>query len=951
MSRASSVQRRPHSSAPGEVSSAGAPVRSNARYEPARRRASAYSSWAAYFPTQASLFRDSYGFSLACTAVSRGRHYPPSHGGLHANASGGGRGVGSHHHDVTRSPGVGRPPPPPRRAVTAGAPAVRSPAGNGSGAADAIAFQYYSQQRQRRGHLRSASSLHEFETTATPVRWQPFTPSGGGLSAPARPAGGSAGASSPLLVSHFPSCPPLHICDEDLRARLYHHPSALPSPTEHKNAIRDTSTSLASLTPSMEGGSWPVQLSLSQYQQYEGLVRLLAQLPAAQAHRVLLAAIHQYEAQRLLQYYGGLHALSEAEGAPCTEPRSAAASSLASPSGKMPSGRRQDDGRSALFEALQTRLHDMQRADLAAQALSPFTVAARHRQRRGGSGTGGPASEQLHVNHFITASPPTVPPTTAARRPQLARHHTPQDSPRSQRSAASEQCSGSGAACAPRQLRSRVLASRVAKPRTRRAEQEGRRNRSGAVPCDAPGSPQCHSTPTPQQDFMQTIKPPHRHGLAGALQMASWAAAEALPAAHDHDSRERGATSPATQRVAVAGLVKAAGEEDPHRPVLTEERSDGMLSPPALAFTTTSITGKAELNANIDWPLTAGATLSPGAAAARRVYWEQQQREMQQQQRPSSRSRVSGEGDGGEVAEGSELLSDIARRSHVTHDESDAVCRYPGSSPIDRYGTISGKPGALSPGSISLEDSVQRSEVLPLACVSAVTPGAPGPQLGGTAVPGAAPSPLPGIPAVPEPPPPQIPGVLLPPRVTTVMTPLLERANCAPAAMVDSAGASAVFITDFNGASIPTLLSPKTRLPDRERDDSVGTPAQPSSNSGAFLAKVDHASAAVDVSSGLYGQSRYDESSSGAGHATLPLQSKLPEGPDAQHLLSSPPEGEEDAITASSISSEPLSQEQAADDNYDGVTGLAAHTASRPAAAESQTINESADEFKLPWEI
>ncbi|CAC9504852.1 conserved hypothetical protein [Leishmania infantum JPCM5] len=904
MSRVS-LQRRPHSSAPGEVNCAGAPVHPKALHAPPRRRASACSSSAAYFPTQASLFRDSYGLPLTCAAVSSGCSYQSPHRRLHVYANGGGRDVGPRYHDVTCSPGARRPPPPPRRAVTAGASAGRSRAANGSGAADAVVFQYYSQQRQKRGQMRSQSSLHDFEVIATPVRRQSSTSSGGGFSAPATPAGGNVEASSPPLPSRCTSRPPAHDRDAGIHARLHRQPSASPLSMEQESVIHDTSTSLIPLMPPIDEGSWPVQLSPSQHQQCEAMVRLLAQLPAAQAHRVLLAAIRQYEAQRLLQYYGGVHALPGTESSPRAMPRTPSTSSLASSPVKVPSARRHDDGRSALFEALRARLDDMQRADMAAQALSPFTAASSHRQRRGGSRADRPARGQSHVSHFIRASPPTIPPPTAARRPYLARRQTPQDSE-------TRQCPDSGDARAPRQLRSRILASRVGKPRARGAEQGCRTGEKGAAARDASASSQNHSTPLLQQrhDFMKTIKPPHRHGLAGALLVEPGAPHEAAPVTHGHDSGGRASMPPGAQVTAVAGRGEGAREEGLYRPASMAERNDGSLPPPLLAFT---VTGKEMPDASVGWPLAEGTALSPGAAAARRAYLEQQQKEQQQRQRPSSLSRLSADADDGE---GSELLPESARRSHVTRDESDAACRYPRSSSADCFGPNSGKRGAASPGSVSLEDSAPRSG-----------------GLRGSSAPSVTPAPLTGVLAAP-PPPKQIPGVHLSTRVATV----------------GSAGEPAVFITDCTGASTSALCDPKARPHDRKGSDDTGTPGAPPFNNGAFWGE-DYAAAAVGGSSGLHRQNRYREGGSGADPSTPPLQGKCAEGLDGQNLLSSPAQFEDSVITASSISSEPFLQEQAADNDRDGVIALTAHSASRSAAAGSRAANKSSDELLLPWEI
>ncbi|KAG5474817.1 hypothetical protein LSCM4_03994 [Leishmania orientalis] len=938
MHRASSSKRRPNLSAPGEVSSTGIHALSDARRAARRLNVPVYSSRAAYFPTQASLFRDSYGLPVGCAPGSIRRHYPSSNGRLHANANGGSRNVISRHHDVERSPSTRRPPPPSRRAATAGAYAGPSPAANGSGAADAIVFQYYSQQQQSRARVRAASSPHESESTATPVRRQPFTVSGGSLSAPATPSGGTTAALSTPLPSRSSCRLTARGRGGDAHSRLHRHSSASPSPTEHESVIRDTSTSLVPATPSVEEGRWPEQLTPSQHQQCEELVRLLAQLPAAQAHRVLLATIRQYEAQRLLQFYGGVHASPGSDIAPRAMPRSPSTSSLTSSSGKVLSGGRQDDARSALFEALRAHLHDMQRADLAAQALSPFTAAANHRQRRACTRADGPANEESHVNYSVAAHSPTPPPPKAARRPQLARRQTPQDSARKPRAAENAQSSGIGDGRAPRHLRSRVLASRVAKPRIRSSKQGDAGSGNGAALCDPSASTQNNSTPPPPHDFMQTIKPPHRHGLAGALMLRSCAAGVAVPVARAHDAREHATTPLSARQAAVAGLGKAAGEADLHRPVSTAERGALSSSPPSLGLAT--IAGEAAPDA--------GTTLSPGAAAARRAYWERQQKE-QEQQRPPFPSRLCRNEDGGQ---GEEREPDLVRCSHTAHDQSEEACGYPKRSPSRRFWGISSEPGRAAPGSVSFEDSTRRREAPPLAYVPSVTPGAEGAGLRDATVPSRTPGSLLGILNVRQlpPPPPQNPEGLLSLRVPTVMATPVERANFPPAAAQDSVGEPAAFTTDFTEAPSSALLPTTARSHDHNGDKGAGTTAGLPSNRGAFGSEVCHAATEMGISSNLYEKRRCDEGSSGAALSAPPFQSTRAKELDAQHLHSSQVEFEDDVVTASSIRSEWLPPEQGRNTNYNDVTAPTVDLGGA-VVSSSREVNESSDEVKLPWEL
>ncbi|GET90158.1 hypothetical protein, conserved [Leishmania tarentolae] len=889
MSRAT-LPRRPHSSAPGEANCADVPVLPNARHAPSRRTTLACSSLSAYFPTQASLFRDSYGLPVTCAPASNGRSYQPPQRRQHAYANGGSRDVGPRYHDVTCNPGARRPPPPPRRAVTAGASPGQSRTTNGNGTADAVVFQYYSQQRQRRGQRRSESSLHEFEAAATPVHRESCTLSGGGSSKPGTPAGGGVEASSPPPPSHCTSRPPAHDRDAAIHTRLRRQPSASPSCMEQESAIHDTSTWLIPLMPPVDEGScWPMQLSPSQHQQCEAMVRLLAQLPPAQAYRVLLAVIHQYEAQRLLQYYGGVHVLPRTGRSQRAMSPTPSTSSLTS-SPKIPSARQHDDGRPALLEALRARLDDMQRADRAAQVLSPFTEPSGHWQRRRGSRTHTPASGQSRANHFIKAHPPTMPPTTAARRPYLACRQTLPDS-------AIEESPGSGDCRAPRQLRSRVLASRVAKPRTRSTEQGGRKDKNSAAVRDAPASSKNCSTPPPlkQHDFMKTIKPPHRHGLAAALLTEPGASAEPLLTAHNHDSSGCTTMPPDAQITEAAGCGRAAGERDLHTPASTAELKGGSLPPPLLAFT---VAGTEVSDVSVDWPFAKGTVLSPGAAAARRVYLEQQQR-----QRPPCHSRLNGNADDGEECE---MLRELAWHSHATHDESDAAC----------CGSNSGKCSAYSPGSVPLEEAAHGSEGLRGSSRWSVTPAG-----------------LTDVLAVPLPPK-EIPGVQLPTR----------------RASVGSSDEPAAFITDFTGASTLGLFASKAQSHSSKGNDDAGMPDAPPSNMGAFW-EEDDAAAEAGGSSELHRQKRRHESHSNSNCSTPSLQGKCAEGSDRQHLLLSPAQLDESIITASSIRSEPFLQAQAADNNCDDIAVLKALPVSGSVVAGSHVANEISDEVLLPWEI
>ncbi|KAG5474479.1 hypothetical protein LSCM1_03264 [Leishmania martiniquensis] len=934
MHRSALFERRPHSSAPGEVSSSGTYALSNAPRSSGHLRVSLCPSpRAAYFPTPASLFRDSYGLPASGAVASVGRHYEFSNGRLHANASDGCRHVSSRHHDVAQSPSTQRPPPPPRRAATAGASTRPSPAANGSSAADAVVYQYYSQRQRRRAQHGAASSSQDSEPLATPVRRQPFKASSGGLSAPATPIGGATAALYSPLPSHSSCRLTARGRCGDIHSRLHHHSSELPSPTDHESVIHDTSTSLVPVTPSEDEGRWPEQLTPSQHQQCEGLVRLLAQLPAAQAHRVLLATIRQYEAHRLLQHYGGVHALPGADLTPRAMPRSPSTSSQTSSSGKLPSGRRQGDGRSALFEALRAHLHDMQRADLAAQALSPFTAAARHRQRRAGSRADGLACEESHINYSIAAHPPARPPPTAARRPQLARQQLLQDSAQQLRDAENVPRSGTGAgnARAPRHLRSRVLASRVARPRIRSTQQGVGKSGNGSAPCHPSSSMQTKCSPRPPLDFMQTIKPPHRHGLAGALLLSSGPAAEAVTAAHVHNSSERATAPLDAQNITVAGLGKGVREAGLHRPASTAERSTLPSSPSALAAT--AIGGEAAPDSSGDWPLPTGATLSPGAAAARRAYWERQQKEQQ----PSLLSRANRNKDEGQAEQ---LESALVRCSNSTHGrKEEARCR-PRSTSTECLGAISSTPGAAPSGSASFEDSVRRGEVLPLAYEPTVAPGPSGAKLRDVQVPSETLAPPLGIRTAWQPPPRHEPHDLLSTRAMPAMAPPLEGVQSPAAA----------FMTDLTGAPISAQSAPMERPYDHEGSRGADAPAELPSSDGAFVAGAYHATADAGISSRLYEKRPHGERGDGAGLSTAPRDSEGVKELDARHLLVSQAEFEDDVVTASSIRSESPSQEQAKRNDYDGAVALPPCSTSGAVGSGLREADESADEVKLPWE-
>ncbi|KAK7198004.1 hypothetical protein NESM_000755600 [Novymonas esmeraldas] len=667
MSRATSSRRRPHSSAPTSARGGAAaevlppPPSTPQRAAPRRSRATAING-ARRTPTPTTLFHDSY--SLPATGASPPP--PPSHPRQRA-------GAGPREEALDSPASLKPPPPPPRRAVTAGVASGRPPpAASISGAADAVAYQYYSRQRQQRRSQVHSAPTGELEAAAAPAPWAP--PSFGGAvahptSAKSPPAAGNPSGGSPP----------------------HHHESASLPVAAPMADIRDTSTSLVQPTTTGDDGAWPGHLTPAQHHQCEQLVQLLAQLSATQAHRVLLAATRQYEAQRLLQFYGGVYATSAAERHNGRgEQRSPSTPTAATTQ----TGQRRDDARSALLAALDSRLRDMERADLAAQALSQSSVAAGRRQSRR---TNSRAERTGDVQRRVRCSsqgggPTTGPAEPAPRRRTQKPVHPPAPPcgalPQHPAPPASRSSGTDGEARAPRELRSRVFASRAAKqPRAddaRYSKASGAAQRAPSpVRATTRAASPPPSPPAPQAMFMQTVKPPHLHGLAAALHFPPVAAAAPAPTPP---------TPPALP------------------PQATAPGSEGRSGVPPALWPAHLVAGAGGLV--VGAAPAAGATLSPGAAAARRAYLEQQQQREHQhrleEEQPSAISRATTAQD--EEGEASEILSDFVRASRATHDEDEDVARrYPTSTSTDPLPPPSGRPAA------SLEDSVRRSELQPLA--------------------------------------------------------------------------------------------------------------------------------------------------------------------------------------------------------------------------------------------
>ncbi|KAG5500564.1 hypothetical protein JKF63_03658 [Porcisia hertigi] len=924
-----------------EECSAGTQVLPNAHHPPPRRYASAHSSGATHSPKRASLLSDSHRHSVSDIPEPCGRlHYPSSYEKPHHSVHNGTRGGDSRYREVACSLGARRLSP--QRAGTAGAYAGRS-AANDSCAADAIAFHYYSQQHPKQAQVQSVSSSHEYEVTSTPVCQQPSASAYDSSSAPVTPVNRRAPTVSPNLSRRSSNHSPVYDHGGEINAYLHNFPPALPSPAEHQGIIRDTTTSLVPLTSSLEEGSWPVELTPSQHQQCEDLVRLLAQLPAAQAHRVLLATIHQYEAQRLLQYYGGPHALCVTQNTLGFTPKTPSLSSLTSSPVKVRFERRQDDGRSALLETLQARFHDMQRADLAAQALSPFAAAANQRRRWPHAGGGqGTASGQSHAHYRIAAPPPVPPPQRPARRPQLARRHTPQNNAGKSLSPPNAHRSGAGDAGALHQRRGRVLASRAVKPRSSSLNPGGCKRNNGRALHNAEGSSKGSFTPLPL-DLRQMIEPSHRHEMAGALLGEPCVLAEVEPVAHNPSSGERAFTLQDAREIAAKEDVgKTASAENLPKPLSTLNCSDGASSPTAAATIIPTTTGIGAQSAGIDRLLDMDPTLSPGANAARQVYWEQQQKDLEQRL-SCSLSKLScheNEGDWRRLG----LFSDSELRSRIIHDERNTTCRYPRSTPSDHFGTLSGKTNTAGHDGASLEDSVRRSEVLSDAHSPTVNPVPPGTELKDVTAGGLTKTLSSRSLAAPLP---QIPGVILYQPLGTSA----EGASSPQERVARSIGMPEGFLTDITDSLASALSVPKALFGDRVGSDRLGTPAESPHTESLLFGGVDCAAAKVGVSSELNGCPQYEEGGNGVGHCTRPPQTEQLGESVGPHQFSFSSEVEESISTASSMVSETFFLTEASRGRGSGGTALTAHSAGEPVTAGSRAVNEYMNEFKLPWEV
>lgn len=1005
MSRSPAQQqrRRPHSSVPVATTEGNTRTPVLPRAQPlSLHRHSAASDTAVSavgrrFASQSNLFRDSYGAASGLT-VSPHRADPPrpSAGAVVGDAS---RRAASRHR-------------PPVAAPTADGPR-RTPCDGTAGTADAIVFQYHArrqqQQRQQRGVKEGRSS------SAAPAHVPPQSSSSSALNGAGNGRSGvitpttttTATAAHGLFapISSSSSRPPTHDrgagssgSGSSANAAGPHRSTSSPPPCGVMGSICDTSASLVpatSLPPTDErhrtrhhnytgGGngssnaaSWPVQLSPAQHQQCEELVGLLSQLPAAQAHQVLLAATRQYEAQRLMRHYGGLHALPTApeedqeqqeaatESAKRdTAARTPSASSLvslssthaaaASPLPRPPREEgSQSDGRAALLRVLRARLDDMERADVAARALATCAMSPPAHQRQcSAAGNGVCATPHQRQPPQRSPSQATRPPARSGR--------------------------------APRQLRGRIMESRTSKSRTPSGTQNSRAVRNGSSPATAPASSAYRHAPPPPPtpDFMQTVKPPQRHGLTGALRVHHRPTVAPASSSHGDEISDDASSADARCIIAMELSTSVNAEEEEHQQLQGRFQADTRAPPPVVSVAPSASAHvplpdppqpapPPKLGLVAVWPPAFGSTLSPGAAAARRAYWEQQQRDLLHQQlhtppphtaaAPPHRIKEVSDIDvdtDEDTTDDSTGMSNFLRGSTAAaQGEDGGAGRYPINTSSDRLaglyvgGLVSptAATGATSSG-FGMEDSVRRSEVLPLVHTPPVAQQADG------ATPLLSPPKLPGVPPVPLPP--------LPPPPAFQRVVLSPRAEVTTATMATTSGAAA-FLTDISGAGTSTSSQPpsgNSTTAERSgvRDGRAGSAVSPDT---ALSGSRDHGASAdgggpnTGEADDWPHQSASRGSSSPIENAPLPQSSPDPV-PVQRHTGLSTAGEEADSMVASSIPSEPLSGDVSVSEGAlvtasSGrvVPVLGVHPPPLPPPPPPAAPHDSPDEFKLPWEL
>lgn len=526
------------------------------------------------------------------------------------------------HRSVSRSPSEPQHTTLPSRSVATN---VRDP-GSASATrfrsgADAIAFQYYAcQQRARRQLQQEHTSVHD--TTSSTVLPQQRPSSGRGISKPTTPS--SRGQRTPFMRSPQQHPQQLReVCGAKCSAQRERRATPPPLYT-HKYtgaAIQDTSASLVPSTPPSrddigEGeadgsaSAWQRSARLTSARQRQSHVqaRVSTSTSSSGAQDALTAAACHYESNSLLQHYGGVYAAA----AHLTGAAASSLTSLLPPTSRMQKeGLNERDGRALLVEALQTLLNTMRRAAFTAE---PSGAAASKNQGRCWVQTPvGGVRSTLHKDTSVLrgSENDSVSAIDGARRPRET----------------------SAGGRAPRQLRSRVVASREDTAHRSRSRTSGR-NKSPAT-----ATPRL---PHPVPDFMATIKPPHRHGLGGALP-PTFAPSSPLSLHNLHEvTSENFSGDPETKQSGKSRELDASPNLPARGRVLSSTFWPGDAVESQLAPSSHPVSREVPvrrvlpLSGGLDAapPFTGagalGSELSPGAAAARRVYWEQQQQQQQQ---------------------------------------------------------------------------------------------------------------------------------------------------------------------------------------------------------------------------------------------------------------------------------------------------------------------------------
>lgn len=540
------------------------------------------------------------------------------------------------HHDTTQSPSQSRQRLSPSREFDPGVERTGAAAKRRFRSADAIAFQYYARyQRQRRPGRRSVENEVARSRSATPP-------------------------------------PPMT------------KPSA-------EAAVNDTSVSVTTSTPRREAATaapsrpWLSQLTSSQLEQRNDLVETLTQLPSTSVQEVLVAAARQSESRRLLHYYGGVYAVESSQHS-ATETGAAVATGAASSPPPGPEKVSMKDGRTALLEALQHQMDRLRNADRAAEASSFKAVGL----------SSGSRQVQACVNAEGSATPFTsaniASRASTASQKHAQEHRRAGDKLANATGSAQTQRNASSGARAPWRLRSRVMANRAA---------AAIRQRSNA-PRDSSVTSDARRARRPVHDFMRTIKLPYRHDLNGAPPSTSTPSSPRTSAARDS---MRGPMADVEENENSLATSQHGPSRDARRPTQLPTRESSRSRTHSSPHTTSQEPVRRVLHLSDVFdgefpavgPGTSGTGLSPGAAAARRVYWEQQQRRQQQQKQHGSTETET---------------HNYSAQFEFDADEavSGAASRYPESTSIDVAARNALPPYRNEFESVSTDDSVLRSD-------------------------------------------------------------------------------------------------------------------------------------------------------------------------------------------------------------------------------------------------